>query len=208
MFRSIKAIKTDKERFKMPELRLFIYSIATTLVLFGAIYLIIREHYEYMFEYVLVMLFEVFILVLMYRIFKFASLPVVLGVGPYSHSNSTLEELKLDAQKLDEVLKDLKPYLNKKLTLNQLSEVSEISPNKLSQLFAVYYKSSFYDYINSYRLKHAEELLVNPDVEKYTITAKSEMSGFNSKATFYKVFRDKHAMSPSEFLKKSKNAED
>lgn len=201
MFWSLRLLNSESNRISMKELKYFVYLISFVLVVFGGLYLVVRMHYSYMFEYVLVGLFEIFILVLIYRLFKFAKLPEVLGASVYGNSTTTNDEFKQEALRLEQTMLDSRPFLDKKLTLNKLSELAEISPNRLSQLFTIHYQSSFYEFINASRLRHAVQLLNNPEEDKYTISAKAEMSGFNSKATFYKVFKAKYSMSPSEYLK-------
>lgn len=63
-------------------------------------------------------------------------------------------------------MKDKKTYWDKKLKLPDLAQMADINTNGLSQLFNTYYASSFYEFINAYRLEDVTTLLVHPDNEK------------------------------------------
>jgi len=71
-------------------------------------------------------------------------------------------------------------------------------------VFSLHYKSNFYDFINRYRLAHLEQLIIHPDYEQYKIMSLATESGFKSKATFYKAFKGKHQVTPSQFIKQNK----
>ncbi|MDL2255518.1 helix-turn-helix transcriptional regulator [Parabacteroides sp. OttesenSCG-928-K15] len=57
-------------------------------------------------------------------------------------------------------------------------------------------------YINNLRLNHAKGLLSDPDYP-YTIDSVAMDSGFGSRATFYRVFREKYGLSPDEYRQMS-----
>jgi len=50
-------------------------------------------------------------------------------------------------------------------------------------------------------LTYVKDVLLSPEYEQYTIAAIAELSGFNNKATFYKVFKEKYKLTPSEYIK-------
>ena len=185
---------------------LFGFSIAFLVVLlvFGVLYLFMRLHYEYAFELWLIGLLEVFIFTLVYRLFRMTSVSPLLHLKKYENQVATLPELDQLAKRLEQVMQEQQPYLNAKITLNELAELAQISRNDLSLLFNQHFKSNFYAFINLYRVKHVEELMTNPDYSNYKITALASMSGFNSKATFYKVFKARHGVTPAVYLKQQK----
>ncbi len=123
------------------------------------------------------------------------------------YNNRTLAKSEMEgfATRLEVVMESEKPYLDKKLSLVDLSQLTDISANDLSQLFNMHYKASFYEYINKYRLDYVEQILLDPEYAQYKITAIAEISGFNSKTTFYKAFKERHQMTPLEYMKERKN---
>ena len=58
------------------------------------------------------------------------------------------------------------------------------------------------EYINKIRLVYAGNLLL--EASEISIDAVGEDSGFNSRSTYYRLFRDYYGMSPSEFRMRSK----
>lgn len=56
---------------------------------------------------------------------------------------------------------------------------------------------TFSEFVNRYRLHHAANLLTNnPNLSIYDV---AEQSGFNSRSTYNRLFRDYYGMSSSEF---------
>lgn len=179
----------------------FSYVILGTMVIFALIYLFIREHYDYAFEYSLIALFEILIFAFIYRMFKLSSFDKLFNDAKYVNQAGDTTQLAQMAQQLEQTMINAQPFLDRKLTLVKLSKMTDISPNDLSHLFSVHYKSNFYEYINQKRLSHFEKLLLNPDYRQFKIMAIAEMSGFNSKTPFYNTFKEKYKMTPSEYLK-------
>ncbi len=94
-------------------------------------------------------------------------------------------------------------YLNPKLTLNDLA--SEIGTNRtyLSNYLNQSLGTTFFDYINKFRIEYAEEMLANPENNDKLETI-AEKSGFNSLSTFRRAFERTHGCTPAEFRKKQK----
>ena len=94
-----------------------------------------------------------------------------------------------------------KAYANADLKLKTIADVLHLSPSKLSQVFNLYLKENYYDYINRYRLAEFKRLIEAGEHKRMTITALSEQCGFR-KSNFYSTFRKVEGMSPAEYLKK------
>jgi len=94
-----------------------------------------------------------------------------------------------------------KPYLQCNLTLQKLSSALGITPHHLSQIINEKLNQNFFDFINQYRVKEAQNLLVHPKGQLLTILAISEESGFNSKTAFNTAFTHVTNMTTSEFRK-------
>ncbi|WP_179337292.1 helix-turn-helix domain-containing protein [Winogradskyella ludwigii] len=110
-----------------------------------------------------------------------------------------IENLK---QKLHVLLTEDKVYLNEDLNLTQLSEYMDISNKKLSELLNHHLNTNFYDLINEYRINAIKQRFENGDAEKYTIISIAYDAGFKSKASFYRIFKQKEGISPSNYNKK------
>jgi AraC-like DNA-binding protein len=190
------------EEMKNKELIWFTYTFLVILIVFALIFLLIRGNYVPMFEFILIGLFEVFVFLLVYKVFQLIPLKNIFESRKYSNKTLSKNEFETLAGQLEEVREKQKPFLDQNLSLNDLSKASGIHTNDLSQLFNLYYRSNFYNFINKYRLKHLEGLILDPAFSQYKIMALAQESGFNSKATFYKVFKEKHQLTPTQFIKK------
>ncbi len=153
------------------------------------------------FELILIALFEGFVFLLMYKVFKLIPSQNFFEHTKYLNKVLSKKELQYFAIQLEQIMEEEKPYLDKKLSLSDLSKVSGINSNDLSQVFNLHYHSNFYDFINRYRLEYLEGLILDPSYSQYKIMALAEESGFNSKATFYKTFKKTTGVSPTEYLK-------
>lgn len=119
------------------------------------------------------------------------------------YESSSLQEAQKDkyVEKLQTYIVNHKPYEKPELTLAQLSEKVKIPAHYLSQVINEKLNVNFLDFINSYRVEAAKELLLNPKMSHYTILSIAYEAGFNSKSTFYTAFKKGTGMTPSQYRK-------
>lgn len=112
---------------------------------------------------------------------------------------NTLQEL---ANKLEEYMKQDRPYLNSELNINTLAGNMGVPEKTISQTINHIIGSNFSDYINSYRIENAR-LKLEQDSE---ISIKEIMYdvGFNSRSVFNSAFKKKTGLTPSEYQKRHK----
>jgi len=96
-----------------------------------------------------------------------------------------------------------KIYLDSEIRMSQLAGMLALSPQRLSYILNSVLNQNFYDFINSYRVLEVCSRIEGGQAEKLTILAIALDSGFNSKATFNRLFKKHKGMSPSEFKKRS-----
>jgi AraC-like DNA-binding protein len=119
----------------------------------------------------------------------------------YIWSKLTADEKSVIMDKMTGYMKgEVKPYLNPKISLQEVSTVLDINPNRLSQAINEKTGLNFKDYINSYRVEEAKLLLSSPEFQKLTIEAIAEKAGFYSKSPFYTAFKKHTGMTPKEFV--------
>lgn len=123
----------------------------------------------------------------------------------YEKSNLTSERAEAYLKKLLHEMKTEKPYIEGDLTLQKLADRLSIPVNHLSQVINERLGQNFFDFINSYRVKEAQELLTDSTKKHYTIIAIAEEVGFSSKSAFNAVFKKHVNMTPSEFRKSTSN---
>lgn len=95
-------------------------------------------------------------------------------------------------------------FLKKDLTIRYLSKKLHTNSNYLSKSVNAMGNKSFVQFINSYRIEFAKDMLLDEHYSKYTIQAISEKSGFNSTSAFYTAFKKETSIAPSAFIKKNK----
>lgn len=156
------------------------------------------------FEYILLVFYAVFVFSLILFSLRFSHYFSMMSNDNYRHTQRNDGVLEEYAKKIEDYLISAKPYRQSDFKLKDLSDAINISENELSQVFTQYHKSGFYQIINRHRLVEFENQLAEKGVENYTIMALAELSGFASKATFYKVFKEKYGKTPGAFVKERK----
>lgn len=125
-------------------------------------------------------------------------------------SKYTRSTLKDEAQQslLNELAKLMlheKIFLNKDLNLDELAKRLGTNRTYLSQVINDNFNTNFNNYINEYRVKEAQRLLLNPSSKILTIEAIAQNVGFNSKSSFNTAFKKFTGLTPSDFINIKEN---
>ncbi|MFP2997972.1 AraC family transcriptional regulator [Spongiivirga sp. MCCC 1A20706] len=112
-------------------------------------------------------------------------------------SNEIINRKKL----LDIYMTDEKPYLNPDINLIELAEKVRLTRAQLSEVINVGYGNNFNDFINKYRVDAVQQMIENGKHEQLSLLGIAYECGFNSKATFNRVFKKFTQISPTEFAK-------
>ena len=122
--------------------------------------------------------------------------------------NNTETESKLSQNELQHIYKKLikyieqeKPYLKSNLKIGDLANEIDVPVSDLSNVLNMHMNTNFTDFINTYRINEFINRLQEKESLRFTMTALAELCGFNSKATFYRVFKKKMGKSPVEYAK-------
>lgn len=119
----------------------------------------------------------------------------------YQKTKLPPEQLANYAKRLLEYMGRVRPYLDGELRLLQLAENLDMPAHHLSQVINVTHQQTFFDFINRHRISHAQGLLLEPDSANNMLEI-ALASGFNSKASFNRIFKKVTGMTPSEFLRR------
>lgn len=112
-----------------------------------------------------------------------------------SHSQKHLD----DFHKIDDYIISQQRFLDARVSMEVLCEELEMSTSHFSKVINTISGNNFSDYINSYRVDQAKQLLSDKEFENYTIVAIGLECGFNSKSTFYSAFKKFTSQTPTEF---------
>jgi len=142
------------------------------------------------------------------HIFQSASYKELLPpIQPESTTETHVsDELNVLFQSLEDYMITKKPYLEPTLSLRDLADQIKVSSTKLSNAINAHTDSHFFDYINSYRVQLVQEKLISEDLNTYSILGIANECGFQSKATFNRIFKKKTGMTPTAFIKKNKQS--
>jgi AraC-like DNA-binding protein len=148
------------------------------------------------------------ILIVVIGYYGFIQAPVfITTVNPnvevvkYSKSGLNSDKSLLEVEKLEKVMACEKAYTDPDLSLDSLAEKLSISPNQLSQIINEQFNQTFFDYVNSYRVKEVENILKTTKVETTTLLGIAFDAGFNSKSSFNRYFKNKTGKTPTQYLK-------
>lgn len=119
------------------------------------------------------------------------------------YQNSSLTETSAQSllQHLLSFMETEEPYLDNELRLATLAEQIQSTPHHVSQVINEQLGKSFPDFVNEYRVKAAQEMLLDPDNKSVYIINIAYSVGFNNKTSFNKAFKHITGTSPSAFKK-------
>ncbi|MNX92103.1 DNA-binding transcriptional regulator AraC [compost metagenome] len=103
--------------------------------------------------------------------------------------------------KLQQYMEEEKPFLNPSLTIQDVSNDIQIPVRDLSLLINHKLEQHFYDFINSYRIENAKNILKDVTKNKVTILEILYEVGFNSKSSFNTAFKKHTGFTPTNFRK-------
>jgi AraC-like DNA-binding protein len=106
-----------------------------------------------------------------------------------------------DIKKLDQLMLKEKPFLNAELNLSEMADLLGTSSSWLSEIINGGKNMNFNDFINSYRVEEVKRQLDDEKHKVITLVSIAYDSGFNSKATFNRVFKKMTGVSPTEYIR-------
>ncbi|NRB53152.1 MAG: helix-turn-helix transcriptional regulator [Saprospiraceae bacterium] len=122
----------------------------------------------------------------------------------YQKSGLSSDQAKPLFQRIEERMKADELYKKNDLTLAEIAQILQEPINHLSQAINSQTGSTFYNYINQYRIQAFLNLLDDPQSKQFTNLALAMECGFNSKSTFNKYFKKHTGKTPTEYIKQKK----
>lgn len=97
-------------------------------------------------------------------------------------------------------MENQKPYPDPDLNIANLSSKLNVGPDYLSSILNGRLNKNFYDFVNHYRVEEFKNLRRNGIDKNITIMGLGWEAGFNSKATFNRVFKKNRGITPGQFI--------
>ena len=102
-------------------------------------------------------------------------------------------------RKIERHMQEQKPFLSHYLNLEGLAKQLSMHPRALSVAIKHNFHTNFYEFINTYRIEEAKQLLEDPENPHRTMIDILGDAGFNSKATFNSFFKKLVGMTPTQY---------
>ncbi|MCA8829177.1 helix-turn-helix domain-containing protein [Hymenobacter pini] len=132
-----------------------------------------------------------------------AVLPQPVGAAPSAaEAPAATAASVVDAAALARIRQALemeKVYLNPTLTLAELAAHTGLAPRLISATVNQGFGQSFNEVVNGYRVEEVKRRLAAPDAQRFTLLGIALESGFNSKTTFNRIFKQFTGVAPSEW---------
>jgi putative ABC transport system permease protein len=95
-------------------------------------------------------------------------------------------------------------YQDPELSLTSLAEKLGMNAHELSRIVNIALKKSFNDFVNEYRVRDVARKMQDPAYDRITLLGIAYESGFNSKTTFHRIFKEMTGKSPAEYKTEQK----
>ncbi|WP_394203029.1 helix-turn-helix domain-containing protein [Marinagarivorans algicola] len=122
-----------------------------------------------------------------------------------SISASNPVKLSQDEKRLAKIkllMEEERAYINPTINLQRFSRAVGAPSKEVSRIINATYEMNFSEFVNSYRIKEAQALLVDPHYINSPISEIINLSGFNSKSAFHRFFSRFTNVSPTEYRQK------
>ena len=135
---------------------------------------------------------------------------VLSGNGKLTTSNSIpqtqdkIDQIEKTNEKLLDYIENEKPYLDPELSLQELADQVGEKRYFLSIVINQKHNMNFFEFINLYRIETVKTMMANPENKDLKLIHMALDAGFNSKASFYRIFKQMTNMTPSNFITANK----
>jgi AraC-like DNA-binding protein len=107
-------------------------------------------------------------------------------------------------QSIKYALEEDKVFLNPTLNIQELSRKLSLPQQEVSKVINANFHKKFRDIINEYRVEEVKKKLHSKEMAYMSILGIALECGFNSEATFYRIFKKNTGLSPKEYRQHSK----
>jgi len=113
--------------------------------------------------------------------------------------SAKLAELKQKARTLGKAMETGAYHRDAELTVSSLAEKLNLPPRELSRIINIGVNKNFNDFINAYRVREVIGKMTGKNYDHLTLLGIAYESGFNSKSSFNRIFRELTGKSPAQY---------
>jgi len=117
-----------------------------------------------------------------------------------ANSAGVLEKVEAGKQPINNLFQKEKIFLDPELNLTQLSEKLALSRGEVSEIINLGFNMNFNDFVNRFRIEEFKKRLKDGNHQQFSLVGLAFECGFNSKATFNRVFKREVKLTPTEYL--------
>ncbi|WP_103068068.1 helix-turn-helix domain-containing protein [Aquimarina sediminis] len=155
-------------------------------------------------EFIQIAFDSIYLLSLYYiTIASLVQINIVNIISPKIEEKETKAELEHIIRIIDDYMVETKAYLNPSISLKTFSKEVKLPERLISKAINKIEHKNFNNYINYYRIEEFKKLLSMDRHKKFSISAIANEVGFNSRASFYKNFKEIVGVPPSSYVKDS-----
>ena len=118
------------------------------------------------------------------------------GARTLASSSFAKVEVSSDSRRVQKVKNFIEQHYKDEIRLNQVSDITGMSPSAFSRFFKLHTGRNLSEYIIDLRLGHASRMLVD---STHSIAEIGFGCGFNNLSNFNRIFKKRKGCSPSEF---------
>ena len=124
-----------------------------------------------------------------------------------TRKKSTTETLKIEqiVERIRSLMESEKPYLNPHFSIKDIATETGYTVHEISMALNDGIKQNFFDFVNGYRVEAVKIKLIGDEANSLTLHSLAEECGFNSKTSFYRIFKKVTGTTPMEYRKKCLN---
>jgi len=130
----------------------------------------------------------------------FTFTPKSIGIPEETLNNPIKSFSNEHIEKIELLMETNRPYLNPDLNLSDLAKQANLTRGQLSEIINSGFNKNFNDFINGYRVEAFKQMLKDNKQQQLSLLGIAQECGFNSKATFNRVFKKLTLVSPTQYL--------
>lgn len=117
----------------------------------------------------------------------------------YSAGDRSRDYTKEQVERVERHMEETRPYLEPDISIEGLARNLSLPERTLSRILNQHFGLNFFEFINSYRVEEAKQLLRDPAEKDRPILELMGKAGFTSKSTFNAIFKKQVGKTPSQY---------